>query len=77
MLKEFSLIEITLEKTVSTATPSSGTNFSKGLREYYLNPIQVRYLAALRPEVMAELCLFYLVSLFSWVAFLSNNLPML
>ena len=50
MLKEFSLIEITLEKTVSTAIPSPGTNFSKGLREYNMNPIQVRYLTALHPD---------------------------
>jgi len=51
MLKDFSLIEITLEKTVSTAIPSPGTNFSKGLREYNMNPIQVRYQAALHPDL--------------------------
>ncbi|GAH50738.1 unnamed protein product, partial [marine sediment metagenome] len=51
MLKKC-LIKTTLEKTVSTTTPRSGTNFSKGLREYNLNPIQVRYQAALHPDTL-------------------------
>jgi len=48
MLKK---LKTTLEKTVSTAT-RSGTNFSKGLREYNMNPIQVRYQAALHPDTL-------------------------
>ncbi|GAH87046.1 unnamed protein product, partial [marine sediment metagenome] len=52
MLKKCLPIKTTLGKTVSTATPSSGTNFSQGLREYNMNPIQVRYLAALHPDIL-------------------------
>ena len=56
MLKEF-LKEAVV--TIVESGPDSGTNFSKGLREYNMNPIQVRYLAALHPEVVAKssLCL--------------------
>ena len=43
----------------------------------HLNPIQVRYLAALRPETTAKSCLFCLVSLISWAVNSSDNLPLL
>ena len=41
----------------------------------HLNPIQVRYLAALRPEAVATL--FYLVSLISQAVYSGANLPLL
>lgn len=46
MLKEFLKEAVVI---IAESGPDSGTNFSRGLRECNLNPIQVRYLAALHP----------------------------
>ena len=56
MLKEF-----LKEAVVIIAEPGtdSGTNFSRGLRECNLNPIQVRYQAALHPDFTFRLCQIY------------------
>ena len=51
MLKKFLLAKNMPGKWVSTTTSDWGTNFSKCLRESHMNPIQVRYQAALHPEL--------------------------
>jgi hypothetical protein len=51
MFEEFLPVKDTLKKRVSTTTSERGTNFSKYLRECNMNPIQVRYLAALHPDL--------------------------
>ena len=43
------------DKAASTTTPMAGTNFSKGLGRPHLNPIQVRYLAALHPDLLSNI----------------------
>lgn len=49
MLKEFLKEAVVI---IAESGTDSGTNFSRGLRECNLNPIQVRYLTALHPDTL-------------------------
>ena len=52
MGKEFLPVRNKFQRGVSATTSHGGTNFSKCPRECNLNPIQVRYLAALHPDAV-------------------------